>query len=231
MTLYSSALKCAVQLGRATADSTAINDLEAEIKDAIRDTIRFYNRKPWHLTEVRGLSLTTAASQTWYSSVDLTTGAGDQSVAGRTAVDVKDVLNVQYGRENPGSSGLNEPLIKLGYRQFEALFEGSTPSGPPTYWTYYAGQIGIWPTPDNAYELYFSATVKPVIPSDDADTSVWLDEYEEMIAAGACKRVCLLHLRDTERAQQFAEIEAQGVRGLEGENLLKTSSGRLRSHD
>lgn len=231
MTLLTSALKCAVQLGRANAAGTAINDLAAEIKDEIGNSIRFYNRQPWHLTEVRAVSLTTAAGQTWYSSMDVSAGAGDQSVTGRTATDTKDILNIQYGRENPGSSGLNEPLLRLGYKQFEALFEGSTPSGPPTYWSYYAGQVGIWPTPDDAYTLYFSATVKPLIPTQDVETSVWLDEQEELINAAACKRVAIKHLRDPERAAEFAAIEASALSALQAENLVKTSSGRLRSRE
>lgn len=231
MTLATSALKCAIQLGRASADGSSIIDLEAEIKDEIGNAIRYYNRKPWHLTEVRGITLTTVANQTWYSSVDLTTGAGDQDLTGRTALDTKEILNIQYARENPGSSGLNEPLCKISYQQFEAQQEGSTPTGPPTYWTYYAGQIGIWPTPDAAYTLYFSATVKPVVPTADADTSVWLDEQEELIAAAACKRIALKHLRDKDRSQDFALIEAEMLQGLESENLIKTSSGRLRVRD
>lgn len=231
MTLATSALKCAIMLGRANATGTAILDLETQIKQEIGETIRFYNRRPFHLTEYRGVELTTAASTVWYSSVDMTSGDGDQSGTGRTAVDVKDVLHIEYMRENPGSSGLNEPLYRMAYGEFERLFEGSTPSGPPTYWTIYAGQIGIWPTPDAAYTIYFSATVKPVIPTSDSDTSIWLDEAEEMIATGACRRVCLKHLRDPERAQEFAVMEQEAAIMMEKEHVLKSSSMRLRVND
>ena len=231
MTLQTSALKVAKRLSRVNATGTAITDLEAEIKEEIGATIRYYNRKPWHLTEFRGMVLTTAASQEWYSSVDLTSGDGDQSNSGRSSVDTKEILRIQYMRENPGSSGLNEPMLRLGYHDFEALFEGSTPSGPPTYYTFYAGQIGIWPTPDDAYTLYLSGLVKPVIPTADSDTSVWLDECEEMIVAGASKRVCLNYLRDQERAQEFAAVELAEASQLETEYTLKSSSGRLKAHD
>lgn len=231
MTLATSALECAKWLSRVNADGTAIVDLESEIKTEIGETIRFYNRQPFHLTEFRGVTLTTVASTTWYSSVDMTSGDGDQDNTSRSAVDTKEILNLEYMRENPGSSGLNEPLFKIPYLQFERLQEGSTPEGTPQYWTFYAGQIGIWPTPAGAYDLYFSAHMKPVVPTADSDTSVWLTECEEMILAGAAKRVCLKHLRDNERAQVFAAIENSAAMQLEKEHVLKSSSGRIKVHD
>lgn len=231
MTLATVALSCAKQLGRVNSDGTAITDLETEIKEQIQETIRFYNRKPYHLTEFRGFTLTTAASTIWYSSVDLTTGDGDQDKTGRTTVDTNQILNIRYSRENPGSSGLNEPLTRIDYQYFERLQEGSTPQGTPTYYTFYAGQIGIWPTPDAAYELYFSGHVKPVVPTSDGANSVWFDEANEMIEAGALKRVCLKYLRDKMRAADFEPIEASAANAMAREHLLKSSTGKLRAHD
>lgn len=230
MTLASEALICAKQLLRASADGTSIADLETEIKESIGETIAYYNRQPYHLTEVRGVVLTTVASTTWYSSVDLTSSGGDQDFTGRTAVDTNTILGIKYARENPGSSGLNEPLDRLSYTDFERLQEGSTPGGTPTYFTYYGGQIGIWPTPDAAYTLYFSATVKPVVPTADADTSVWFTEAGALIRAGACKRVCVNYTRDMEMAGAFAATEEAERQNLAREYLLKTSSGKLKAH-
>ena len=104
MTLATSALECAKYLSRVNAAGTAIVDLEAEIKNEIGETIKFYNRTPYALTEFRGGILTTAASTTWYSTVDLTSGDGDQDNTGRTAVDTKDILSIDYMRENPARS-------------------------------------------------------------------------------------------------------------------------------
>ena len=143
---------------------------------------------------------------------------------------MNDVLKIDYARENPGSSNLNEPLFFLDYKVFESQLEGSTPSGPPNYYTRYAGQIGIWPTPDAAYPLYFSGKVKPVIPTQDTDTSVWLDQQEELIVAGACKRVCMKYLRDSERAVEFRVVDQEAADCFEVEHLLKASSGNLMLH-
>ena len=231
MTLATVALSCAKQLSRTNSAGTAILDLETEIKDQIAETIRYYNRQAYHLTEFRGAELTTVLGTTWYSTVDLTNGDGDQDNTARTAVDVNQIMALNYMRENPGASGLNEPMDRISYRDFERLFEGSTPNGTPTYYTVYGGQIGIWPTPDDAYTLYFSAHIKPVVPTGDTDTSVWFDEANEMIESGALKRVCLKYLRDTERAAEFAAIEDVAKRGLESEYLKKSSSGKLRVNE
>lgn len=227
MTLATTALKCAKMLGRVDAAGTTITDLEDEIKEEIADTIRHFNRKPYALTEFRGATITTAASTTWYSTVDLTSGAGDQDTSGRSSVDVNDVLSLTYMRDNSN----DWPMAYLPYRDFEPLFEGSTPEGGPTKYTVYAGQVGLWPTPDAAYTIYFSAKIKAPVPTDDADTSVWLSQCEEMIAAGACKRVCLKYLRDSERAAEFAVIENDAMMDLERETVLKTSSRKLKVHD
>lgn len=228
MTLATVALNCAKKLGRANAAGDAILDLEAEIKGEIAETIRFYNRQKFALTEFRGVELTTVAGTTWYSSVDLTNGDGDQDNTGRSAVDVKDITRITYMRDNTGTP---EAISQVDYKRFESWFEGNAPNGGPNYFTMYAGQIGLWPTPDDAYTIYFSAHVKPAVPTADSDDSVWLTEAGEMIEAGALKRVCVNWLQDAERAQHFAAIEKSARDVLAMEYALKTSSGRVRVHE
>lgn len=230
MTLAAVALECAKQLGRVNAAGTSITDLEAEIKEQIAATVRYYNRKSWALTEFRGFQFTTTAGTTWYNTVDLTSGDGDQSKTLRTAVDANSLLAVSYMRANPGASGLNEPLWRISYQEFERLFEGSTPTGIPTYYTIYAGGIGVWPTPSQAYVMYGSGSVKPVVPTNDADTSVWFDQAKELIEAGTCKRVCVKYLRDSVRGRDFEVMERDQMMALSGETMKRTSSGRLRAH-
>lgn len=228
MTLATSALECAKMLAKTNAAGDTITALETEIKAEIGEAITFYNRQSFALTEFRGANLTTASGTVWYSSVDLTTGDGDQDTTGRTAVDVKDILQISYMRNE--TSSVYDYMKRLQYPEFEALFEGSNPNSQPSAFTVYAGQIGMWPTPDAAYTMYVSMHVKPVVPTADGDTSVWLDEAEELILSAAAKRMCLKYLRDTERAGEFAALEQDARRGLEREYLLKSSSGRLKVH-
>ena len=231
MTLATVALNCAKQIGRVNAAGTSITDLETEIKEQIQETIRYYNRKSWAPTEFRGFQFTTAASTTWYSTVDLTSGDGDQSTSGRTSVDVNTILAINYMRTNPGASGQNEPLWRRSYQEFEKYFEGSTPTGIPTYYTVYAGQIGLWPSPSQAYTVYGSGSVKPTVPTSDSDTSVWFDQANELIEAGALKRVCVKYLRDRDRARDFETMERDQMGALSGETLLRSSSGKLKAND
>lgn len=113
------ALIVANQLGRTNAEGSTITDLETQIKAEIRNTIRFYNRKPMHLTEFRGGEIVTVSGQTFYDTADITMGAGDQPLANRTTIDTTDIINIHYMRENPGETGLNEPLSEVPYAHFE----------------------------------------------------------------------------------------------------------------
>lgn len=228
-TLATVALSCAKHLGRANAAGTAIADLDTEIKEEIAEAIRFYNRTPWALTEFRGLQITTVSGTTWYSAFDMTSGDGDQSATGRTAVDINDCLSIKYMR-GPTST-LDYRMRQISYDEFEELLEGVTPQGPSTVFALYAGQIGFWPIPDDAYTIYFSGHVKPVVPSGNSDTSVWFDQAQEMVAAGACARVCLKYLRDAERAREFAVIEKAAMDAFHAEYVRKTSTRKLRPHD
>lgn len=225
------ALVVANQLGRTNAEGSAITDLEPQIKAEIQNTIRFYNRRPMHLTEFRGGELVTVSGQTFYDTADITMGAGDQPLSGRTTIDVEDIIDIHYMRENPGDTGLNEPLSEIPYANFERLFEGAVPSGQPEFFTRYAGQIGIWPTPSGANNIYWSGIVRPTVPQADQDVSVWFDQANEMIEAGAARRVCSKYLRDENRANYFGQIEALQLQNLQSEHVRKSSTGRLRKHD
>lgn len=228
-TLASVALNCAIQLGRANQAGTDIISLGPQIKAEIGESIRYYNRKGWHLTEVRDITLTTAADTAWYSTVDVSTGAGDQALAGRTSVDVNDVTEIDYFREN--ASSLTTGMDQISFQEFQMLNEGSAAGGAPISYTLYAGQIGIYPTPDQTYTLTFSGHVKPVIPTEDDDTSVWFDQAAELIEASACRRVCLKYIRDAQRAAEFAAIEQDAAGALHGENVFKTATGKITPHE
>jgi len=105
MTLATVALNCAKKLGRVNAAGTAITDLEDEIKAEIGEAIRFYNRQKWALTEFRGFEITTSAGTNWYSTMDLTSGGGDQDNTSRTAVDVNTLLDVHYVKVEDSNGG------------------------------------------------------------------------------------------------------------------------------
>lgn len=228
MTLATTALNCAKLLKVASADGTSILKFGDEIKAEIANAIREYNRKPWALTEVRGLELTTVANTTWYSTVDVSAGTGEQAVSGRTAVSVSDILHIDYIRQ---TDPLDYELARLPYKEFEALFEGSVTGGRPTYFTVYAGQIGLWNTPDTAQTMYISAKVKPVVPTADSDTSIWFDRANELIEQAACKRVAANHRNNMEDAAKFGAMEVQQAAVFHEEHIRQTKTGKVRVHN
>jgi hypothetical protein len=223
------ALSVAVQLGRANSSGTSILALETEIKSQIAETIRHYNRRPWHLFETRDLVLTTVAGTRWYSSVDPSASEGEEDNTGRASIPVSDILSIDYIRET--SSAIEDYLHEMRYADFERMFAGSTPGGWPISYARYAGRLGIYPEPDAVYTIQMSASVKPQIPTADADESVWFDKANELIEAGTCARVCLKYLRDRERAAEYAQVEEGAAAALHSEHIRKTSTGRLRCHD
>jgi hypothetical protein len=249
-TLAEIALDCAKMLGRANADGSAILDLESEIKGEIARTVEDYNRKPWHLTEVLDLGLTTVADQTWYAQIDETGSLGAELDAQtdnatqfvRTAtnqlvlaeavafpVDASRILKIDYMRDN--TNAIYHDITHIDFSQFQRMQRGTTLGGPPIYYTRYAERIGLYPTPNGVFNITMSATVKPAVPVADTDKSVWFDKGRELVTASACGRVCLKYLRDPDRAAEFGAIAGPIENNMQAEFARKRATGRLVPHD
>lgn len=208
------------------ADQLARSDLSTQIGREIQLAIARYNRRVTWLHEVRDCTLTTVASQAWYSTVDVSTGAGPQDVTGRTAVDVPDIQAITYMRD----AGDIE-LRCLDYRDFERLFLSTNSGGTPTYYSIYAGRIGLWPVPSDVQSITLSAQVKPVIPTLADDESVWFDQAQELIENATCAAICRKFIQDGDRAQAYAVYEQAAFEDLVREGAMKMATGKLRVHD
>lgn len=208
------------------ADQLSRSNLSTQIDAEIGLAIQRYSRKVSWLTEVRGATLDTVASQTWYLSIDLTSGAGPQSVAGRTSVSLKDVQRINYIRDDDDLE-----MRQLHYKDFERLFDADNSLGGPTHFALYGGQLGFWPTPDAAVEFQLSVTVKPVVPTMTTDTSVFFDYAQELIENAAAGAVCRKFIQDTERAAAFQAYEAAAWNEIVAEGRLKMGTGKIVVHD
>ena len=208
------------------ADQLARSDLSAQIDREIQLAITRYNRRVTWLHEVRAVTLTSVAAQAWYSSVDVSTGAGPQDVAGRTAVDVSDIQSVRYMR-----TADYDDLKQVRYSDFERFFDTTGSAGRTSYFTLYAGQIGLWPVPAGVETFTMSVVCKPVVPSSAADTSVWFDQAQELIENAAASAICRKFLSDGERAQAFKVFEDAAWDELLAESNQKAATGRIRSCD
>ena len=208
------------------ADQLARSDLSAQIDREIQLAIARYNRRVTWLHEVRAVTLTSVAAQAWYSSVNVSTGAGPQAVVGRTAVDVSDIQSVRYMR-----TADYDDLKQVHYSDFERFFDTTGSAGRTSYFTLYAGQIGIWPVPSGAEVFTLSVVCKPVIPASATDTSVWFDQAQELIENAAASAICRKFLSDGERAQAFKVFEDAAWDELLAESNKKAATGRIRSCD
>lgn len=208
------------------ADQLSRSDLSAQIDREIQLAITRYNRRVTWLHEVRAVTLTSVAAQAWYSTVDVSTGAGPQDVAGRTAVDVSDIQSVRYMR-----TADYDDLKQVHYSDFERFFDTTGSAGRTAYFTLYAGQIGIWPVPAGVETFTLSVVCKPVIPASATDTSVWFDQAQELIENAAASAICRKFLSDGERAQAFKVFEDAAWDELLAESNKKAATGRIRSCD
>lgn len=238
-TLSTVALNVAKMLGRVDSSGATITDLGAEIKDEIRNTIRHYNRKPWHLTETRQIQFSTALGTIWYDEGQTTQsaagGSGASVLSGNAiilsltdAISFSDLIEVDYIRET--SSSLNDQLRLMPYREFERFFEGGAVGGVPYAYTRYGGSLGIYPTPQAVYTIQLSGKVKGTAPTTDAGGSVWFDEAQELIETATAGRVCLKYTQDSQRAAEFGAIAAPLEDALHAEFVRKSSTGRIRAH-
>ena len=208
------------------ADQLARSDLSAQIDREIQLAIARYNRRVTWLHEVRAVTLTSVAAQAWYSSVDVSTGAGPQAVVGRTAVDVSDIQSVRYMR-----TADYDDLKQVHYSDFERFFDTTGSGGRTAYFTLYAGQIGLWPVPAGGGTFTLSVVCKPVVPSSATDTSVWFDQAQELIENAAAAAICRKFIQDGERAQAFQVYETAAWEDLVREGNQKMATGRLKAHD
>lgn len=204
------------------------SDLTTEAKEELQNAIRHYARRNTWLHEHRGGTVTASAGTAWYSTIDLTAGAGvDDGYSGTdptSTTDLDQLLGIDYAKL---VLAVDWPLDLVNYRTFETLAENTTTSGTPRYITRYAGQIGLWPSPDSAYTVYISGKFKPVIPSGDSDESVWLDKYNELIECAAARRLAVKHLQDYEMAQGFAAEEREQEALLLAEGATRRTIGKL----
>lgn len=205
------------------------SDLEAEAKAEIGNAIRHYSRRNSWVIERRGASITTVVGQTYYTTVDNTTGVGlESSPVGTTPTStdsLKDIIDIVYAKLEIGA--IDWPLTLVSYRRFETLLENTTVSGTPNYITHYAGQIGLWPAPDQAFTVYISAMFKPAVPTVDADESVWFDQYQELIENSAARRLGQKWMQDPEMAQLFSAAEQEQEHLLLAEGMRRQGVGRL----
>jgi len=215
---------------RRTGDTGLATPIQQEVQNAVRH----YSRMPSFVIERRQMNIATVASQTWYSLLDNSSSAGFGDSATGTAPSATDstldLLRPIFAKVEQGS--VDWPMEFVPYNpDFANLEGGSSVSGIPSFWTFYAGRIGLFPTPSAVYTVYLSGFFKPAVPTDGTHESAWFDQQIELIEVAAAKRVALKWLHDFELGQTFSMLEKEQESVLLGEGAYRMGSGRVRKHD
>ena len=205
------------------------SDLSSEASEEIGNAVRHYSRRASWVIERRGANISLVAGTTFYTQIDNTAGAGlESSPSGTTPTatdDLRDLISIVYAKLEIGA--IDWPLDLVSYRTFETLLENNTVNGTPRYITHYAGQIGVWPTPDQVFTLYLSGMFKPAVPTSGTDESVWFDQYQELIENSAARRVASKWMQDQGATQLFALAEMEQESALLAEGARRQSTGKI----
>ena len=189
------------------------------IDEQIQAAVRYCRRKPWHFTEERQGTLTTVASQDWYSAVTFDA----------TSVAVEDILRIDEIRS---PDNLDRRLDLISYEEYQNLQRGTTiTSLSPSAYTRYGQQIGLYSTPGGVFNLDVSAVIKPPVPATDATTSVFFEQAQDLIEAYACEKVCALYFRNMEHAAAFRGEREDQEAQLNREHVMQTSTRRTRARN
>lgn len=197
------------------------SDLTSQIDAQIGAAVRHYRRMPWEFTELRAGVLTTVPSQLFYASVDFTNGVGAQGA--RTSVPVSDIIEIETIRREDASGYL---LERIPYRQFE-IWRTSGAAASVYYWTRYGDRIGLYPEPPGVEVLEVSANIKPLIPADESDTSIFFDRCPDMIEDFAAEKVCALYLRNPGKAAEHRANRMEQEAVMNGETRRRTATGSI----
>lgn len=183
-------------------DMDAAEDSVDDLTRHILAAVRFYQARRFWFLQKPAKSAVTVASQNY--------------VARPTDMAQIDRISIP---------ALGYELEKIDIEDLEALDEPSGQEGQPVYWaegdgaTTGAAQLRLWPTPNAVYTLKLSGTAAVTALSADADSNVWTNEAQDLIAARACRTISKDVFKDFEAAEGFAVAEEEALSALELQNI------------
>lgn len=165
-----------MQLSEILANLQALGydtDTEAQQIIFINDTYREVNGKqrwPWH--EKFDNSLSTSYNQNIYSLASLTDLRSIDAVRlEQTAF--QNYLNLDY----------TEPQEMRRHEHMDRL------PAPPSKWSIIDENLHLWPYPDGTYTIDIDYIITPPELLLPTDTSVWPDDYDDILVWGAVRSI------------------------------------------
>lgn len=194
------------------ADDIERADLDRQIAVAVDRAIRHYQPERFTFNE-RILTFQTIPGADVY-------GGGDASeIPGLLAID--SVMRIE-GEQS-------YPLQRIAETAVERLDDPGSATQPCAY-SYFDRSIRLWPMPSGDWTIRLAAHVELPAPKDRDDTSAWVDEASDLIAARAKRHLGLNVLRDPALAQAQGLLADEAFRSLRGRANRIASSGQIRAY-
>jgi hypothetical protein len=190
------------------------SDLTSDIQAAIKSAIDFYSSQRFHWNEKRW-TLTTIAGAKYYGT--------STPAPGTLPSDIMEIDSITV----TANSRIYQ-LDSRSYTDMDAIDAGTTPlAGYPRLWSWYADQIRLYPTPNQAYVLTISGQYTYPALSASTDESPWTNQAEELIRCRAKRDLYAHVLMDDEQAIRMDGLEARALRSLKAQTNKLVSSGRI----
>lgn len=184
------------------ADEINRDDVGDQIKDAIQSAIAHYENEVFHFNQARATDATVASTEYYNLPSDFI----------RNESLVVTVNQTKY------------PLEQKTWDWFEDISTTTTYTGYPHYYTIWGEQYRLYPIPDATYTLTQAYIKSLGTLSENGDTNAWMVDGFELIKSRAMKLILTNKIRDLERAQFFAQQEAEALRNLKGRRAGYSSS-------
>lgn len=194
------------------ADDIERADLDRQIAFAVDRAIRHYQPERFTFNE-RILTFQTIPGADVY-------GGGDApEIPALLAID--SVMRIENEQ--------TYPLTRIAETAIERLDDPDSATQPCAY-SYFDRSIRLWPMPCAAWTIRLAAHVEVPAPKDRDETSPWVDEASDLIAARAKRHLGFNALRDPAfgKAQEILANEA--FRSLRGRANRIASSGQVRAY-
>ncbi len=190
------------------------SDLGDDIKRAIVSAVDFYSSQRFHWNE-RRWTLTTIAGQKFYGPTTPSPGT--------LPSDIMEIDSITL----TANSRIYQ-LDAMSYTDMDAIDAGTTPlAGYPRLWSWYADQLRLYPTPNQAYVLTISGQYFYPDLSADTDSTPWTNQAEELIRCRAKRDIYAHVMLDDANAIRMDGLEQRALRSLKAQTNKLISSGRL----
>lgn len=205
-----------LQIGNGTGDDISQDLVDTYIREGFQRIISTYDRWPYFQATY---SLSTIQNQRAYTTGF--TRTAPSTVSGITASDIKEIISVT----NETDAG--NQLIYIDNFKAENVWVGTNDiAGIPAYFSLWAGQLQLWPKPDDEYSLTIRGYRQPSYAwLTDTGQNVDLDDEFHIMLINFVVSRCFQFQEDPQMAQVYMNHFDIGVT-LARDNLSAPSNNQ-----